>query len=66
MAATFEVPPLAGDIERVTVPCPADVRLAEIVEVLARNGLVAVSGRSSALVVGPRTCLAAFPFEVAA
>lgn len=55
MTATMEAPAPAGDSERIGAPRPTDAaRLAEIVVVLARNGLVTVSRRGGALAVRPR------------
>lgn len=55
MTATMQAPAPAGDSERIGAPRPTDAaRLAEIVVVLARNGLVTVSRRGGALAVRPR------------
>lgn len=55
MTATMQAPASAGDSERIGAPRPTDAaRLAEIVVVLARNGLVTVSRRGGALAVRPR------------
>jgi ubiquinone biosynthesis protein len=55
MAATMEAPAPVGDEERIGAPRPTDAaRLAEIVVVLARNGLLTVSRRGGALAVRPR------------
>ena len=54
MTATMQAPARAGDGERIGAPRPTDAaRLAEIVLVLARNGLVTVSRRGGALAVRP-------------
>ena len=55
MTATMQAPAPASDSERIGAPRPTDAtRLAEIVLVLARNGLLTVGRRGGALVVGPR------------
>src|SRR3546814_14229968 len=55
MTATMQAPARAGDGDRIAAPRPTDAaRLAEIVVVLARNGLLTVSRRGGAIMVGPR------------
>ena len=55
MTATMQAPARARDGERIGAPRPTDAaRLAEIVVVLARNGLLTVSRRGGALAVRPR------------
>lgn len=54
MTATIDTPAVL-DAERIGTPRPTDAaRLAEIVLVLARNGLLTVSGRGGALLARPR------------
>ncbi len=55
MTATMQAPARAADGERIAAPRPTDAaRLAEIVVVLALNGLLTVSRRGGAIMVGPR------------
>jgi predicted unusual protein kinase regulating ubiquinone biosynthesis (AarF/ABC1/UbiB family) len=55
MTVTMQAPARADDGERIRAPRPTDAtRLAEIVLVLARNGLVTVSRRGGAIAVRPR------------